>query len=372
MNNKNESLDNISERRDLNSAGSDFLYLETPLLSTFLDEILNAKDLASKRKKVAELKVDSISSQTDSEDTTVISRASFESQLDQMTKSRTKERLDYYAKRLKRSLTEIRSPDYSDINLRRWREYQHIKTDSLWILRKRGKGEGEDASYWGNFVPEIPQQLIERYTREGEWVLDPFLGSGTTMVESFKLGRKCIGIDINRSATSLVEKKMRQLAENKHSDYKILTMDSRLISRTVLEQNAGVETVQLAILHPPYHDIVQFSDLKEDLSNAETLNDFLDMFSDVMRAVDSILEAGRFLCIVIGDKYVNGELIPLSHLISQIALNMGFRFKGIVVKNFENTRGKRGSEMLWKYRALAGGFYVFKHEYILIFRKDLS
>jgi hypothetical protein len=43
--------------------------------------------------------------------------------------------------------------------------------------------------------------------------------------------------------------------------------------------------------------------------------------------------------------------------------------KSIVVKNFEETRGKRNQKELWRYRALAGGFYVFKHEYIFIFQK---
>jgi hypothetical protein len=41
----------------------------------------------------------------------------------------------------------------------------------------------------------------------------------------------------------------------------------------------------------------------------------------------------------------------------------------IAVKNFEETRGKRNQKELWRYRALVGGFYVFKHEYIFIFQK---
>jgi hypothetical protein len=46
-----------------------------------------------------------------------------------------------------------------------------------------------------------------------------------------------------------------------------------------------------------------------------------------------------------------------------------FVLKSIIVKNFDETRGKRKQTSLWRYRALAGGFYVFKHEYIFLFRK---
>ncbi len=47
----------------------------------------------------------------------------------------------------------------------------------------------------------------------------------------------------------------------------------------------------------------------------------------------------------------------------------GFMLKSVIVKNFEQTTAKRQQKELWKYRALAGGFYVFKHEYIFVFKK---
>jgi hypothetical protein len=50
-------------------------------------------------------------------------------------------------------------------------------------------------------------------------------------------------------------------------------------------------------------------------------------------------------------------------------LERGYSLKSIVVKNFEETRAKRDQKQLWRYRALVGGFYIFKHEYIFLFRK---
>jgi len=50
-------------------------------------------------------------------------------------------------------------------------------------------------------------------------------------------------------------------------------------------------------------------------------------------------------------------------------LKREFSLKSIIVKNFEQTRGKRNQQELWRYRALVGGFYIFKHEYILLFKK---
>jgi hypothetical protein len=47
----------------------------------------------------------------------------------------------------------------------------------------------------------------------------------------------------------------------------------------------------------------------------------------------------------------------------------GFLLKSIVVKNIDGTAGKRSQKELWRYRALAGGFYIFKHEYMFLFKK---
>lgn len=344
--------------------------VDPELLETELGKIIEEDNLEKKKIGVEELrKYLSPGTPAGKKNSVTFRTDSFRRQLDQMRESITSERLDYYAKRLLRSIRDVRTSEYSDINLRKWRDYPGVKTDSLWLFEKRGKGEGQDASYWGNFIPEIPQQLIERYTRRGEWVLDPFLGSGTTLIESIKMDRNCIGIDVNPEAVSLVRRKVANMKGRCSVSSTVLNGDSRKITPEMLERAAGTGHVQLAILHPPYHDIVKFSDLSEDLSNAESVDKFLSMFTEVMEGVDSVLDPGRFLAIVIGDKYSGGELIPLSHMLSRIASDLGYIFKSIVVKNFEQTRGKRGSEMLWRYRALAGGFYVFKHEYILIFRK---
>jgi len=49
----------------------------------------------------------------------------------------------------------------------------------------------------------------------------------------------------------------------------------------------------------------------------------------------------------------------------------GLKLKSILVKNMVNNRAKLNQENLWRYRALAGGFYIFKHEYILVFKKTI-
>ena len=122
-------------------------------------------------------------------------------------------------------------------------------------------------------------------------------------------------------------------------------------------------------MHPPYWDIIKFSNNKDDLSNAESVEEFLKMFGEVAERTYSLLEKGRYCSVVIGDKYSAGEWIPLGFFVMQEMIKRGFKLKSTIVKNFEQTTAKRNQKELWRYRALAGGFYIFKHEYIFIFKK---
>lgn len=84
----------------------------------------------------------------------------------------------------------------NDIDLSKWKEYSEIITDSLWLIGSRDKSGVHTGELHGNFIPQIPHQAMLRYTKREDWVLDTFLGSGTTLIECRKLGRNGIGIEL--------------------------------------------------------------------------------------------------------------------------------------------------------------------------------
>jgi tRNA G10 N-methylase Trm11 len=265
----------------------------------------------------------------------------------------------------------------NDLNLKKWKEYSDLLTDSLWLISERDKSGGHRGDYHGNFVPQIPSQLIRRFTKKGDVVLDPFLGSGTTLIESRRLGRYGIGVELVPDVATIAAQNLKRgdLSSNpEKSAWSILVTDStqekarQAVEKTLTKWRK--KSVQLLILHPPYHDIIKFSNKKEDLSNAPTVEHFLDLFGQVVENFVDLLESNRHIAVVIGDKYTNAEWVPLGFLTMNKILERGdMRLKSILVKNMVNNRAKRNQENLWRYRALVGGFYVFRHEYILLFQK---
>lgn len=255
----------------------------------------------------------------------------------------------------------------NDLNMKEWKQYDDIITDSLWIIDKRDKSGNHKGDYHGNFIPQIPNQLIKRYTKKNDWVLDAFLGSGTTLIECQRLNRNGIGIDIDPDILSVA--KERATTEKGESKLEFINGNSATVNLDEVLKKNNIENVQLIMYHPPYWDIIKFNDIDGNIANSKSLDEFLNNFENVINNTAKHLENDRYLGIVIGDIYKNSEWIPLNSYITQMMLNKGFLLKSVVVKNISETKAKANNKAIWRYRALLGGFYVFNHEYILIFQK---
>lgn len=257
----------------------------------------------------------------------------------------------------------------NDFDLANWKELTDIWTDSLWIIQNRDNSGAHSGHYHGNFVPQIPHQLLARYTKAGDFVLDPFAGSGTTLIEAQRMNRNSIGIELQ-------EQVAMEAIGRIHSEQKdgivadTFVDDSKTFDINRIKAIYNIDNVQFIIYHPPYWDIIKFSEDSNDLSNSPTLEDFIENFKKVVSNTSTILEKGRYCAVVIGDKYANGQIIPLGFYCMQAMQQDGLTLKATIVKNFEETKGKANQKALWRRRALENGLYIFKHEYIFVFKKE--
>lgn len=200
-------------------------------------------------------------------------------------------------------------------------------------------------------------------------MLDPFAGSGTTLIEAQRMGRNSVGIELQPHVAM-------EAAERIHSEQKdgiiadTFVDDSRTFDTGRILDTYKIKNVQFIIYHPPYWDIIKFSEDTNDLSNSKSLEDFIENFRQVVKNTSAILEKGRYCAVVIGDKYANSQLIPLGFYCMQAMQQEGLTLKATIVKNFDETKGKASQKALWRQRALKNGLYIFKHEYIFIFKKE--
>lgn len=252
-----------------------------------------------------------------------------------------------------------------------WKEAD-LNVDSLWIIGERDKSGKHANVYHGNFIPQIPNQLIRRYTKENNTVMELFSGGGTTLFECEKLRRNYIGFDINKQIIAYVQEKMQSCTQIKYAICDCDVTDAQefntLAANVCNEQ--GIEKVDFLIVHPPYLDIVKFTQDKRDLSQISDLNTFMDKFVDAMRNSLAFLKKDKYFAIVAGDIYKKSEVVPLAfYMMNAIKQNFNVKMKGIIIKNIEGNKGKLGVQDIWKYRAMKSDYFLFKHEYIFVFKK---
>src|SRR6185436_3223765 len=81
--------------------------------------------------------------------------------------------------------------------------------NEFWTSRQRAAHSLHEVSYRACFKPQLPRFFIERLTNPGDVVYDPFMGRGTTLVETALLGRVPAGCDINPLSRALAAPRLR-------------------------------------------------------------------------------------------------------------------------------------------------------------------
>lgn len=233
----------------------------------------------------------------------------------------------------------------NDLSGKEWLKH----TKSFYISEKCA----DDKDAFGHPAPFLIkdiERLVEMFTKRGMTVLDPFMGSGTTAIASYNLGRKSIGIDLslkfNKLALSRFEKK-GMIAE---TDYIYLVGDAL----TEVENIAN--DVDYIVTSPPYHNILKndskglrkdsskkgyrsgsrmgveyYSDMDNDLGNQESYDDFLNLFAEIMKKCYAKLKNKKYCSIIISDFTVNKREICVQADIVKKMEDIGFKFVGTTI-----------------------------------------
>jgi len=240
-------------------------------------------------------------------------------------------------------------------------EFEQEK-NTVWNFPVRGAWATHKPDYRGNFAPQVPRNVILNYSKEGDMVLDPMVGGGTTLIEARLLNRNAIGYDVNQNAVNITSERL--LFDVKGNTKQTVKLGN---AQKLSEKDNSVD---LIVAHPPYANIVKYSDGKnpDDLSSISSFPKFLDALEIAVKEMYRVLKPGRFCAILIGDTRKGQHYIPLSHFVLQRCLRSGFALKEEVIKTQHNTT----HAPRWSASAKHFKFYLIMHEHLFIFRKPVD
>ena len=231
-----------------------------------------------------------------------------------------------------------------------------LEPTTVWSFPDRGSWATHSGKYRGNWSPYVPRNLILRYSNPGDWVLDQFMGSGTTLVEAKLLNRNAVGVDINPQSVSISKDNLNFQCE---TSSKIFTKNGNATNLHFIKDNR----MDFICTHPPYANIIQYSKgLDGDISSLN-VDEFLIEMQQVAKESYRVLKKEKMCAVMMGDIRKFGKVVPLGFRVMECFLQAGFVNKEIIIKEQHNCR----STEYWKKQN--NNFLLLAHEYIFVFQK---
>jgi DNA modification methylase len=262
--------------------------------------------------------------------------------------------------------TRVKLLEGSQIKLYEPKDFSLEKT-TVWSFEHRGNWATHRGNYRGNWAPQIPRNIILRYSEEDDLVLDQMLGSGTTLIECKLLGRNGIGVDINLDALMVAYNRLDFTyvtnGEQPATTQKLYLGNAKSLDPRIIPDGS----IDLIATHPPYANIIPYSKEREngDLSRVHSIDEFISEMKGVAKECLRVLKPGKHCAILIGDTHKHKHYVPIAYRVLEVFLNQGFILREDIIKEQWHTQTMRGQ---WNTNRNLDFLLTF-HEHLFIFRK---
>ncbi len=228
------------------------------------------------------------------------------------------------------------------------------------------------------FPQKLAERLIEIYTKDpGEVILDPFLGIGTTLKAAYNLGKKGIGIDLNKEYCKISKQRIKyQQKELFSKNIKLFEPEVYCDDSKKLLKYVKPESVDLVITSPPYWNILNrrrsadnkeirnYSNSEKDIGNINDYEKFLQNLKAIYGEVYKVLKINKRCCAVVMDIRKKDKFYPLHEDQTRIMREIGFELEEYVIwdrqKDYNNMK-TLGYPWVFRFNKV--------HEFICIYWK---
>lgn len=238
-----------------------------------------------------------------------------------------------------------------------------LETTTVWSFRDRGDWATHKSSFRGNWAPQVARNIILRYSKENDLILDQMCGSGTTLIECKLTGRNALGYDINPKMVNLSKENLKFDINDDipQTNIEVKIGDARNL------KDISNNSIDLIATHPPYVDIIKYSEgeIEEDLSNIHSIDSFCDEMKKIALECFRVLKSKKYCAILIGDTRRKTYFTPISYKLMQHFIDTGFRLKEDIIKHQWNCK----TTQYWSQKSKDYNFLLIMHEHLFVFEK---
>lgn len=256
------------------------------------------------------------------------------------------------------------------------------ETISVWMQRGLGRGHAEaeiERLHPAPFSFTDVSRLVSFFTKQGNTVLDPFVGVGSTLKACAVTGRKGIGIELNPIYVDLTKQRLKKELEPglfPPEEQKVIQGDAREVIKTLPDAS-----VDFVVTSPPYWCILHKEDHKakqertdhnletrygddpRDLGNIKSYKDFLDELTGILAQCSQVLKKGKYMAVIVSDFREKKQFHMFHADIANRLEQNGFTLKGITILYQRHKR-------IFPYGYPAAFVPNIHHQYIVILQNN--
>ncbi len=227
-----------------------------------------------------------------------------------------------------------------------------LQTTTLWDYASQQHLKSEEEKhkdYIGATPSYIIWNLLTRYTKEKDLVIDPMAGRGTTIDVARELKRRALGYDINPHALK------------KRSD--IFKSDARKLPL----EDAKADFV---FVDPPYSDHINYSDEPNCIGKLSALeNEYYEALENVIKEIDRVLKKERYMALYVSDSYEKDyPFMPIGFKLFSILEKYFLPIDIVAVKRYNKSLSKGN----WHMAAEDNNYFLRGFNYLFIMYKTSS
>lgn len=227
----------------------------------------------------------------------------------------------------------------------------------VWQFSYEGRDIRDKALHPATFPISLATKVIALFTHQGELVLDPFVGSGTTLVAARDLHRNAIGFDLQPSYIELCERRISQIPLFSGTDQIAICDDARNIPEYV---EPGI--VSLILTSPPYANLLnrrrlnksrrvrkndqylkveQYSQDPRDIGTLE-LDDYAKAMGEIFKGLLPLLKPRGHCVINVPDMWWENERITIHIAVIEALRDAGYKLRNTIIWDRTNIVNKVG------------------------------
>jgi len=238
------------------------------------------------------------------------------------------------------------------------------------------------------FPEEMVAQFVTFFTKAGQWVFDPFCGSGATLVASLEQRRRAVGLELASRYAEVTRQRLAELDAN--GDAQVIQgnstqlLEPELWQDCIARSDGQLPQFDFIITSPPYWNMLRhsrggvhsthkqradagldthYSDSGQDLGNIEDYDEFIEAIGDVFDQCQKLLKPEKYMVVVAQNLRIpEGYVVPLAwDLARRISTSFSFQGERIWCQDSKQLG-------IWGYPKVFVPNY--HHHYCLIFRND--